>query len=159
MFFWIFCCCYSVSHCSNKPTIKSIDWPLLCHCVRVLSLWSGVIHGALTLPSCCVLCEHEASSVLELCTLWFVCLVLCWSEVFGSRHSCLDIRFRILGFGHSRSIICLVLWACGLKFARPRALLSTCGVFCCCTQFVFSSAACFNVVTSCVNPVVYESSH
>ncbi len=25
-----FCCCYSVSHCSNKPTIKIIDWTFLC---------------------------------------------------------------------------------------------------------------------------------
>ncbi len=23
-------CCYSVSHCSNKPTIKMIDWSFLC---------------------------------------------------------------------------------------------------------------------------------
>ncbi len=29
-FLWIFCCCYSVSHCSNKPTIKIIDWSFLC---------------------------------------------------------------------------------------------------------------------------------
>ncbi len=29
VFFWIFCC-YSVSHCSNKPTIEIIDWTFLC---------------------------------------------------------------------------------------------------------------------------------
>ncbi len=26
-----FFCCYSVSHCTNKPTIKIIDWSFLCH--------------------------------------------------------------------------------------------------------------------------------
>ncbi len=33
-------------------------------------------------------------------------LVSCWSVVFGSRHSCLEIRFSCLGSGHSRSIFC-----------------------------------------------------
>ncbi len=31
---WLFCC-YSVSHCSNKPTIKIIDWPFLCQWANV----------------------------------------------------------------------------------------------------------------------------
>ncbi len=44
---------------------------------------------------------------------------------------------------------------CGLEFAQPRALLSTC-VLWCCTQFVFLSAACFHVVMSCVScPVLH----
>ena len=30
-----FCCCYSVSHCSNKPTIKIIDWSFLCQWANV----------------------------------------------------------------------------------------------------------------------------
>ncbi len=38
-FFWkafsgLFCC-YSVSHCSNKPTIKIIDWSFLCQWANV----------------------------------------------------------------------------------------------------------------------------
>ncbi len=32
----------------------------------------------------------------------------------------------VSGFGHSRSMFCLVVWACGLEFALLRALLSTC---------------------------------
>ncbi len=34
------------------------------------------------------------------------------------------------GFGHSRSMFSLVVWACGLEFTRLCALLSTCVVFC-----------------------------
>ncbi len=52
------------------------------------------------------------------------------------------------GFGHSHSMFCLVLWACGLEFARPRALLSTCLVVC--MQFVFLSAACIHVISCAV---------
>ncbi len=35
---WVFLdffCCYSVSHCSNKPTIKIIDWSFLCQWANV----------------------------------------------------------------------------------------------------------------------------
>ncbi len=90
---------------------------------------------------------------------------------------CSDPGTRVLsfgfvsGFGHSRSTFCLFVWVCGLEFARPHALLSTC-VLLCCTQFVFffigcvhscyilccvahslciSLAVCFHVVMSCVN--------
>ncbi len=44
-----------------------------------------------------VLFSHEraASRVLEPCALSSVCLVSCWSVVFGSRHSCLEFRFRV----------------------------------------------------------------
>ncbi len=110
------------------------------------------------------------SCELEPCALSSACLVLCWSVVFGSRHSCLEFCF-VSGFGHSCSMFCLVLWACGLKFTRPRPLLSTCVVFCvvarsscfigcvrlcyvlCCVvrSLCFSWAACFHVVMSCVN--------
>ncbi len=30
-----FFCCYSVSHCSNKPTIKIIDWSFLCQWANI----------------------------------------------------------------------------------------------------------------------------
>ncbi len=30
-----FFCCYSVSHCSNKPTVKIIDWSFLCQWANV----------------------------------------------------------------------------------------------------------------------------
>ncbi len=33
-FFWIFCC-YSVSHCSNKPTLTIIDWSFICQCANI----------------------------------------------------------------------------------------------------------------------------
>ncbi len=74
------------------------------------------------------------------------------------------------GFGHSRSMFCLVVWACGLEFALLRALLSTClgvarqavrvfigcmhscHVLCCVARSSCTSlAACFHVVMSCVN--------
>ncbi len=32
---------------------------------------------------------------LESCTLSSACFVSCWSVVFGSRHSCLEFRFRV----------------------------------------------------------------
>ncbi len=53
------------------------------------------------------------------------------------------------GFGHSRSTFCLYVGVCGLEFARPHALLSTC-VLLCCTQFVFLSAACIHVISCAV---------
>ncbi len=55
----------------------------------------------------------------------------------------------VSGFGHSRSTFCLFVEVCGLEFARPHALLSMC-VLWCCTQFVFSSAACINVISCAV---------
>ncbi len=54
--------------------------------------------------------------------------------MFGSRHSCLEFPFRV----GVRTLALYVLCACGLEFARPRALLSTCVVFCVVAlQFVF----------------------
>ncbi len=94
------------------------------------------------------LCECAASSALS-----SACLVSCCSVVFESRYSCLDFRF-MSGFGHSRSMFCLVVWVCGLEFARPLALLSTC-VLCCGTQFVFLSAVCIHVVLCCVARSLY----
>ncbi len=123
--------------------------------VRVLSLRSSVIHGfcdrALTLPSCPVF-------------MWV--WVRVWVRVrvrVRVRHSlacmpCLmlerGVRIPALmsfvsGFGHSRSAFCLVMWVCGLEFARSRALLSMC-VLWCCTQFVLLSAACIHVITCAV---------
>ncbi len=32
---FFFCCCYSVSHCSNKPTITIIDWSFLCRWANI----------------------------------------------------------------------------------------------------------------------------
>ncbi len=49
-------------------------------------------------------------------------------------------------------MFCLILWACGLEFARPRTCSSVhmCCVFCCCTQFVFLLAACIHVMPCAV---------
>ncbi len=120
--------------------------------VRVLLLRSSVIHGFVTEPwySRHVLFSHKRA---------------CWSVVFGSRHS---------GFRHSCSTFCLIVWVCGLEFARPHALLC---VLLCCTQFVFFIGcvhSCYilccvarslgihwmHVVMSCVNEhVAYKYSH
>ncbi len=75
----------------------------------------------------------------------------------------------VSGFGHSRSVFCLIVWVCGLEFARPPLFCPR--VFCCVahclcfyrlrafmlclvlcgTQLVYSLAVCFRVFMSCVN--------
>ncbi len=44
----------------------------------------------------------------------------------------------VSGFAHSRSMLCLIVGACGLEFAQPCALLSTCVMFC-----VVARSSCF----------------
>ncbi len=106
---------------------------------------SGFCHFDLVLfmvlsPDTPVMSCFYVSARLWVCLL-SVCLVSCWSVVFGSRHLCFEFRFRIevRKLGVSLSMFCLVVWACGLEFAQLCALLSTC-VLWCCTQFVFLSA-------------------
>ncbi len=119
--------------CPHEMTLLYFSTFKEAHFVRVLSLRSSVIHGfvtALTLPSCPVLCECAASSVLEPRALLSACPVLCWSVVFGSQHSCLEFRFRV----GVRTLALHVLSHCvsvRLEFARPRALLFTCVVCVC----------------------------
>ncbi len=105
-----------------------------CSIVRVLSLRSSVIHGFVTEPwhSRHVLfsCEHAASNVLEPCALSRLHALFCvgaWCSDPGTH--VLSFGF-VSGFGYLCSMFCLVLWACGLEFAWPRALMSTCVVFC-----------------------------
>ncbi len=104
--------------------------------VRVLSLRSSVIHGFVTEPwysrHVRVSCERALSSA---------CLVSCWSVVFRFRHSCLEFRLR----DGVRTLALHVLSLC----VSVRAFvfyLVLCG-----TQLVYSLAACFHVVMSCVN--------
>ncbi len=84
-----------------------------------------------------------ASSVLEPCALSSACLVSCWSVVFGS------VSVSCRGSDTRCSTFYLFVWVCGLEFARPHALLSTC-VLLRCTQFVFLSAACIHVISCAV---------
>ncbi len=91
---------------------------------------------------------RAASIVLEPCALWSVFLVSCWSVVFGSWHSCLEIRFSCLGTD-TRAPFSVIVWVRGLEFARLRALMSMC-VLLSCTQFVFLSAACIHVISCAV---------
>ncbi len=140
--------------------------------VRVLSLQSSVIHGFVTEPwysrHVRVSCERAASSVLEPCALLPTCLVSCWSVVFGSRHSCLEFRSRdgvrtlalhflslcecavssSLGTAHScpRVFCCVARSSCFYRLRAFMLYLVLCG-----TQLVYSLAACFHVVMSCVN--------
>ncbi len=82
-------------------------------------------------------CFHV--SVLEPCALSSACLVLCSDP--GTR----VLRFGFVsGFRHSRSVFCLVVWACGLECARPCALLSMQFVFyrCDCYQFTIAVTLC-----------------
>ncbi len=141
--------------------------------VRVLSLRSSVIHGFVTEPWY----SHpvrvfmwargfECARVAR--ALSFACLVSCWSVVFGSRHSCLEFWSRdgvrtlalhflslcecavssSLGTAHScpRGICCVARSSC---FYRLRAFMLY--LVLCSTQLVYSLAACFHVVMSCVN--------
>ncbi len=84
--------------------------------VRVLSLQSSVIYGFVKEPwhSRHVLfpSEHVASSVLEPCAL---SSVSCWSVVFGFPALMSWVLVSCRGFGHSRSVFCLVEWSCGLS--------------------------------------------
>ncbi len=155
----------------QKPLEKSHN-----SSVRVLSPRSSVIHGFVAEPwqSLLVLfsCERAASSVLEPRALLSACLVLCWSVLFVS---CLGFVLSfgfVSGFGHSRSMFCLIVWACGSSslgraLSCPRVLcvcvvlhavrvfigcVHSCYVLCCVARSLcFSLAACFHVVMSCVN--------
>ncbi len=113
-------------------------------------------------------CERAASSVLESRALSSACLVSCWSVVFGSRHSCLEFRSRdgvrtlalhflslcecavssSLGTAHScpRVFCCVARSSCFYRLRAFMLYLVLCG-----TQLVYSLAACFHVVMSCVN--------
>ncbi len=122
--------------------------------VRVMSLRSSVIHGFVTEPwysrHVRVSCERVASSVLEPCALSSACLVSCWSVVFGSRHSCLEFRLRDGVRTLALHVLSLCVRACVLCGTHARTqfvfYLVLCG-----TQLVYSLAACFHVVMSCVN--------
>ncbi len=87
--------------------------------------------------------ERAASSVLEPCSVSSACLVSCWSVVFRSRHSCLEFRFRV-GVRTLASVFCL-MWVCGVQFAQPRALLSTCVLWLHAVRALL--AACIHVVS------------
>ncbi len=81
----------------------------------------------------------------------------------------------VSGLGHSRSTLCLFVGVCGLEFARPHALLSTCVLllhavrvfigcvhscyilYCVARSLCISLAACFHVVMSCVNTWLMSS--
>ncbi len=73
------------------------------------------------------------------CALSSACLVSCWSVVFGSRHSCLEFRLGV------RTLALHVLSLC-VSMRAFVLYLVLCG-----TQLVYSLAACFHVVKSCVN--------
>ncbi len=113
-------------------------------------------------------CERAASSVLESRALSSACLVSCWSVVFGSRHSCFEFRSRdgvrtfalhflslcecavssSLSTAHScpRVFCCVARSSCFYRLRAFMLYLVLCG-----TQLVYSLAACFHVVMSCVN--------
>ncbi len=102
------------------------------------------------------------------CALLPACLVSCWSVVFGSWHSCLEFRSRdgvrtlalhflslcecavssSLGTAHScpRVFCCVARSSCFYRLRAFMLYLVLCG-----TQLVYSLAACFHVVMSCVN--------
>ncbi len=104
--------------------------------VRVLSLRSSVIHGFVTEP-------WHSRHVLFSCER----LVLCWSMVFGSRHSCLEFRFRV-GVWTLALHVSLCERAVSSSLCRelscPRVLVLH-G-----RQFVFLSAACIHVMSCAV---------
>ncbi len=54
----------------------------------------------------------------------------------------------VSGFGHLRSVFCLVVWVCSLDFARRHALLSTCVLWLHAVRVL--SAACIHVMSCAV---------
>ncbi len=81
--------------------------------IRVLSLRSGVIHG---------FCDRANSR-----HVLFLCEHVAWSVMLGS--STIDLSFGFVGFGHSRSLFCLVVWACGSRArSAARSSLHVCFV-------------------------------
>ncbi len=104
------------------------------------------------------------------------CLVLCWSVLFRSQHSCLKFRFgdgvrtlalhvlsccvsvlsRVRSAVHSSVHVCFVVLHAFCDFI---SCVHSCYVLCCVAcSLCFSLAACIHVVMSCVN-VAYEYSH
>ncbi len=109
-------------------------------------------------------CFH--GSVLDPCTLSSVCLVSCWSVVFGSRHSCLEFRVSRRGSDTrapcsgslreravSSSLGCTLFCPCVLHAVRvlldAYIHVMSCSVWH--AACVFPVAVCFRVVVSCVN--------
>ncbi len=104
--------------------------------------------------------------MLEPRALSSACLVLCWSVVFGSRHSCLEsgsgtrapcsvslceraarVRSAARSLVHV-CCVCVVLHAVRVFIG----CVHSCYVLCCVARSLcFSLAACFHVVVSCVN--------
>ncbi len=62
--------------------------------------------------------------MLESCALSSACLVSCWSVVFGSRHSCLEFRFRV----GVRTLALHVLSLCVSARSRVRSSVHVCFV-------------------------------
>ncbi len=115
------------------------------------------------------MCERAASSVLEPCALSSACLVSCWSVVFGSRHSCLEFRFRVGVW----TLALHVLSLCGSVRSQVRSVarssvhvcfvvlhavrvfigcIHSCYILCCVAHSLcISLSVCFHVVMSCVN--------
>ncbi len=113
-------------------------------------VYSWFCDRALTLPSC--RCFH-VSAWLRVClssALSSACPVSlfhvgAWCSDPGN-HVLLSFGF-VSGFGHSRSMFCLVVGACSLEFARAvcSSVHVDCVVLCFCMQLMLS-ATCFHVV-------------
>jgi len=111
-----------------------------------MSLRSSVIHEfcGRALFSCPVF-----MCVLEPCAISSACLVLCWSMVFGSRHSYLEFRFRV----GVRTLSLCVLSHCVSVWARVRSVARSSVHVCFVvlwTQFLFLSAACIDGMSCAV---------
>ncbi len=104
--------------------------------------------GVQTLAPCSVLlCECAVSSVLESCALSSGCFVSCWSVVFGSRHSCLEFRFRV---GVQTLALCSVLLCeCAVSSVLGRVLFCLCSL-CFIGVIVISSPSLLPCVVSCL---------
>ncbi len=91
--------------------------------------------------SCCVNVRSRVCSNRALSRLGVLFRVGAWCSDPGTR--VLSFGF-VSGFRHSRSMFCLVVWACGLECARPCALLSMQFVFyrCDCYQFTIAVTLC-----------------
>ncbi len=103
------------------------------------------------------LCGFECARAVALSS---ACLVSCWSMVFGSRHSCLEFRFRVevwtlalhVQFHFPAFPVLSSRVLCFMLLHAVRVLSVACiHVMYCAVCLCFSWAACSHVVMSCVN--------
>ncbi len=106
-FFWMFLfVVYSVSHCSNKPTIKIIDWSFLCQWANIQNQqgikyfffptvyqYIGLKCGECTVDgyNCTVFLNHNSQCDTEFCKSRCMCVLV--SHMFTGSYGHSEIKY------------------------------------------------------------------